>query len=373
MIENKAAAITIKSSMKNTIIELLEKAINKEIFDAVIIPMETPAKDSFVYVLVKDKNLLKDSNPLPPVMFVQGAKAVSSITRLGEGNLKIAAILRPCEIRAAIELAKVGQTNLDNITLISMDCPGVLPYPDFLSDPKKYKKLFEEAVEKWDNKLMRPVCQICNHSSMVSGDIHFATLGINKDKMYLIPNSSKGKNLIEKLELPLKENIESWQKKVKEISEKRHGKRKKTHKDLKTKIGGIDNFVDTFSNCINCHNCMRVCPVCFCRLCYFDSDKVKHNSEDYLDRAETKGSLRFLPDTSLFHIGRMSHMSLSCVSCGSCEDACPMAIPVAQVFSMIADETQELFNYVSGRDLKEPIPLVAYKEEELRDMEDAHD
>lgn len=373
MNDKKAAAITIKSSIRNTIIDLFEKAINKGVFDAIIIPMETPAKDSFVYVLVKDKNLIKDSNPLPPVMFVQGAKALSSVTRLGEGHLKIAAIMRPCEIRAVVELAKVGQTNLENMTLISIDCPGVLPYPDFLSDPVKYKKLFDEAVEKWDNKLMRPVCKICNHSSMISGDIHIATLGIKKDKMYFIPNSQKGKDVIGKLELSIKENIEGWQKKVKEISEERYEKRIKAHKDLRNEIGGIDNFVDTFSHCINCHNCMRVCPVCFCRLCYFDSDKVKHTSEDYLDRAASKGSLRFLPDTSLFHIGRMSHMSLSCVSCGSCEDACPMSIPVAQVFSMIADETQGLFDYVSGRDLKEPIPLVAYKEEELHEVEDAHD
>ena len=96
MNDKKAAAITIKSSIRNTIIDLFEKAINKGVFDAIIIPMETPAKDSFVYVLVKDKNLIKDSNPLPPVMFVQGAKALSSVTRLGEGHLKIAAIMRPC-------------------------------------------------------------------------------------------------------------------------------------------------------------------------------------------------------------------------------------------------------------------------------------
>jgi len=61
------------------------------------------------------------------------------------------------------------------------------------------------------------------------------------------------------------------------------------------------------------------------------------------------------------------------VSCGACEDACPMSIPVAQIFSMIADETQGLFDYVSGRDLEEPLPLITYKEEELHDVEDSND
>lgn len=373
MKEYKAASITFESSINSTIINFLEKAINKGVFDAVIVPMKVPAGDSFVYVLIKDKTLLKDAHPLPPVMFVQGAKAVSSVTRLGKGNMKIAAVMRPCETRAAVELAKVGQTNLENITLISMDCPGVLPTHDFLTDPEKYIKLFDESVKNWDDSIMRPVCKICNNSSMVSGDLHIVTLGLKKDTIFIIPNSQKGIDVLNKLELPLKENIENWLSKIKSLSEEKLKKRKKAHKDLKINTGGIDNFIDTFSQCINCHNCMRVCPVCFCRLCYFDSDKVKHSSEDYLQRAESKGSIRFLPDTSLFHMGRMSHMSLSCVSCGSCEDACPMSIPVAQVFSMIADETQSLFDYVSGRDINEPIPLVAYNEEELQEVEDGHD
>ena len=287
--------------------------------------------------------------------------------------MKIAAVMRPCEVRATIELTKLEQTNLENITLISMDCPGVMPLSDFLKDPKKAMKLFNDAEKNFDDKAMRPVCQICDKSSMVAGDIHIGTLGSKKDAFFIISNSRKGKEVIDALDITSEDSIDSWKAKVKEKSEEKLKKRKKAHRDIKTQIGGLDNLLDAFSQCINCHNCMRVCPICYCRLCYFDSDKVKLTSDEYLQRAETKGSLRFLPDTSLFQIGRMMHMSLSCVSCGSCEDACPMSIPVAQIFSMIADETQGLFEYVAGRSLDEPIPLKTYKEDELHEVEDAHD
>jgi len=370
-LKTKGAVISAKSSIKESIIGFLEKGMDKGVFDAVLIPVRVPAGDSFAYVLIKDKSLFKDASYLPPVTPVQGAKAVSSVTRLGKGNMKIAAIMRPCETRATVELSKLGQTDLENITLISMDCPGVLPISDFLSDPNKGMKLFDDAAKKLDDKIMRPVCQICDKSSMIAGDLHIGTLGAKKDTFFIISNSKKGNELMEKLGIDLKENIDSWQAKVKNISEEKQKKRKKTHKDLKSETGGLDNLLDTFSQCINCHNCMRVCPICYCRLCYFDSDKVKRPSEDYLQRAESKGSIRFLPDITLFQMGRMMHMSLSCVSCGACEDACPMSIPVAQIFSMIADETQGLFDYVSGRNLEEPLPLVAYKEEELQEMEDA--
>ncbi|ENO12449.1 hypothetical protein MBGDC06_00289, partial [Thermoplasmatales archaeon SCGC AB-539-C06] len=120
-LKNKGAVISAKPNTKEAIIDFLKKAMDKEVFDAILIPMKVPAGDSFAYVLIKDKSLLKDAAYLPPVMPVQGAKAVSSITRLGKGNMKIAAILRPCETRATVELSKLGQIDLENITLISMD------------------------------------------------------------------------------------------------------------------------------------------------------------------------------------------------------------------------------------------------------------
>jgi formate dehydrogenase subunit beta len=306
-------------------------------------------------------------------MFVQGAKAVSSITRLGKGKFRIAAILRPCEIRATIELAKLGQVDMDNIVLFSMDCPGVMKSSEFLKDPDKNEKLFYESAKKFDDKIMRPVCKICDKSSMVAGDIHIGIHGAKKDNLLFITNGKKGEETAKELGINPKDNIKTWEEKVNAFSQEKLKKRKKVHSDLKAKVGGIDNLVETFSHCINCHNCMRVCPVCICRLCYFDSDKVKHTAQDYLERAESKGSMRFLPDTTLFHMGRMMHMSISCVSCGACEDACSVEIPVGLVFSMIADETQKVFDYVSGRSIDEKIPLVAYKEEELTEVEDAHD
>ena len=371
--ENKGAVISGGTSVNGLIKDLFKKAMEKGVFDSVLIPMGVPAGDSFAYVLIKDKSLLKDATSIPPIMSVQGAKAVSSVTRLGKGKMKIAAVMRPCEIRATVELTKLDQTNLENITLISMDCPGVMPISDFIKDPEKAMKLFNDAAKCWDDKIMRPVCQICEKSSMTSGDIHIGTMGAKKDAFFIISSSQKGKDILDKLGITLKENIDSWQVKVKENTEAKQKKRKKTHKDLKTQIEGLDNLLDTFSQCINCHNCMRVCPICYCRLCYFDSDKVKHPSKEYFQMAKSKGSIRFLPDITLFQMGRMMHMSLSCVSCGSCEDACPMSIPVAQIFSMIADETQGLFDYVAGRSLEEPLPLKTYEEDEFHEVEDAHD
>jgi formate dehydrogenase subunit beta len=56
------------------------------------------------------------------------------------------------------------------------------------------------------------------------------------------------------------------------------------------------------------------------------------------------------------------------VSCGTCEDACPMDIPISQIFSLVGENAQKVFDYIPGRSKDEPIPLVAYQEEELQDV-----
>jgi formate dehydrogenase subunit beta len=66
----------------------------------------------------------------------------------------------------------------------------------------------------------------------------------------------------------------------------------------------------------------------------------------------------------------MMHMTLYCVSCGACEDACPMSIPVAQIYSMVGQDTQDLFEYIPGKDPQELRPLTTFIETELSEVEE---
>ena len=171
------------------------------------------------------------------------------------------------------------------------------------------------------------------------------------------------------MDIEAEKSMDNWEKKAKEIIEVRKKKKKEVQERLKSKVMGIDNLLDVFSDCINCHNCRSACPICYCRQCYFESEKMKLPSDDYLMRAESKGALRFLPDTLLFHLGRMTHMSLSCVGCGACEDACPMSIEVAQIFSFVGERSQGLFSYIPGKNAEEPLSLRIYKEDEFHEVE----
>jgi formate dehydrogenase subunit beta len=84
--------------------------------------------------------------------------------------------------------------------------------------------------------------------------------------------------------------------------------------------------------------------------------------------AKRKGSIKMPRDTTLFHLGRMSHMATSCVGCGLCEQACPSNIPLLKIFKTVSYNVQQIFKYVPGRDLEEPLPLTTFKEDELRSV-----
>ena len=369
----QGAVFTTESGARKGIIDFIKQALGKGCFDAVLISANAPGSDSFTYLLIRDESLLENAYPLPPVMSVQGAKAISSLTRRGKGKSRIAALVRPCEARATAELFKLGQVDLENILLISIDCPGALPLSDWAKDPKQVEDEFSEILKGKPSESLRPVCQICDKFSATGvEDLHIGTLGVEVGSIFLIPRSPKGEDILNKLSLPVKEDISSWKNTVDSLMEKRKKKRNQSFEELKSKATGLDNLLDTFSKCINCHNCMRVCPICYCRQCFFDSDNMKFAFEDYLKRAEVAGGLKLPPETLLFHIGRMLHMSLSCVSCGACEDACPVSIPVAQIFSLVGIKNQEEFGYVAGRSLDEPLPLRVYEEEEFEEVEESY-
>ena len=265
-----------------------------------------------------------------------------------------------------------------------------MPLADYMADPEKTGNAFSSASEKWEvHGSLRPVCQICHRFSLsallppsppdastngnemvaAASDLHLGLAGGDGKNIILIPVTPKGEAILEKFGYTAQDSLEGWEAKVKEIQKQKQENREKFDKEWQVNLEGTDNFIAQFDDCINCHNCMRTCPICYCQQCYFDSQILKLSPEDYLERAKKRGALRFPLDTILFHLGRMSHMALSCISCGACEDACPMSLPVSQIFTMVGTKAQKDFHYVPGRDREEALPLQDYVEDEFHEVE----
>jgi formate dehydrogenase subunit beta len=51
-----------------------------------------------------------------------------------------------------------------------------------------------------------------------------------------------------------------------------------------------------------------------------------------------------------------------------CTSACPSDIPVGTIFSAVGSQVQELFEYLPGRDVDEPLPLITFREDEWTEV-----
>lgn len=353
----KGAQVSAKAGLIPPLVEIMRKCLSDGIVDSVMVPLRGPG-DSFPWTLVSDPVILEQAEPLPPIMSVQGAKALASFTQSPDMG-KTLAILRPCEARAAIELSKIEQIDLGNIILLTIDCPGVVPLSDYGKDGISGPDLSDPST-------VRPLCRQCTEFT-AEGDI---CLTLHDEKEILVPLTDAGKSLLESLDMQLEADTSSWRTWADNLLEERTVTKVVERENLRSTCSGLDGLVEVFSGCIGCRNCRTVCPICYCRLCFIDMKDRRSTARDHLEHSRKAGAARLSSNTLLFHIGRMAHMSLSCVSCGMCEDACPSDIPIGRLVSLVSGDTTELFDYIAGKDPSVPLPLNTFRKEELHEFED---
>jgi formate dehydrogenase subunit beta len=369
----KEVVIEVKDvKAKEAINSFLESLLEKNLVSALLVPREVPSKDNVVQSLMTNSNGLKEVNVISPVLPVSSARIISEMTRLSSYKNPVGVVLRSCEIRALIELVKLKQASLDNLLIIGVDCLGTYSVSDYQNLCKQGNSPSDELLRKFkeggeDTKL-REACQVCEYPIPSNADLVIGLVGVDFEKNILLKScTEKGEKILEKFSFPEFKQSKREESVSKYLSKKIE-KRDNLFSEMKREVSGWENLLSVFSTCINCHNCMRVCPLCYCRECFFESPTFEFDSEKYLMWAKRKGSIKMPRDTTLFHLGRMSHMATSCVGCGLCEQACPSNIPLLKIFKTVSYNVQQIFKYVPGRDLEEPLPLTTFKEDELRSV-----
>ena len=120
----KTAKIDVKDRRSlGTLRDFLRSILQLEDISAILVPQHLPMKNVVMPTLVTDPNHLNGVDPLAPVFPMNAAKIVSRLTRKPMGA-KVAVVLRPCEIRAFVELVKLKQGRTDEVVLIGIDCLG---------------------------------------------------------------------------------------------------------------------------------------------------------------------------------------------------------------------------------------------------------
>ncbi|MFC1870355.1 formate dehydrogenase, partial [Chloroflexota bacterium] len=334
-----------------------------KLVDALLVQTElSPGKD-VAPTLVTEPAVLAHACPLAPVMPVSMALVVSRLTRVAPSKRKIGVVLRPCELRALIELVKLKQASLENLLLIGLDCSGTRSLADYRAFHQGAAGSVDAFLAK-DGGDIREACQVCEYFTPWNADLVIGLFGVDTTRQVLLQAMTlQGEEVLAALKLP-EAVAEGRETAIAEIKAKRLQKKKEMFERVQGETAG-DNLPGIFASCTNCHNCRVACPVCYCRECFLESPTFEWEAEKYLALAEKKGALRLPADTLLFHLTRLTHVGISCVGCGLCQDACPEGIPLFPLFRFTGDKAQELFDYVPGRSLEEEPPLTMFQEDEL--------
>lgn len=271
---------------------------------------------------------------------------------LGKG-VKIGLVVRSCDARACVELAKRNQVNIDNIYLIGIECSGVADpasSPEMAGDLYIFSKEMIAGGEKKpiDEKLIRSNCLRCEYPVPSMADI---SCRITPEKTFVTVNSKKGEEIIAAAEIIAEQEESPSREQLKERADQYQEKDFSSLKEMKPD-DRLNYWLKQFDKCIKCYGCRNACPICYCKDCYLEADRI------LVKRGE-------LPPERMFHLTRLAHVADSCINCGMCESVCPMEIPLSRLYHMLYKELSTVFKYEAGLDPKSPPPLGSITEEEL--------
>lgn len=345
------------------------------IVDALLVPLEIGQGRSLAQTLVQDPAYLSEANPFSPVMPINSATLVSQLTG-DKPHQKVGVVLRSCEIRALIELVKLQQANLDNLTIIGADCLGTYEVDDYarligeMEGPAEEKgsrviaELREQIsvgqVANLSYGPLRTACQICEFPTPVGADITLGLIGVEDGILVTLDSEMATRLGLAEGEAPQREDA------VAKLVEARTAARDQAFAEFREAGKSIADFADQFATCIRCYTCSVACPICFCKECVFRTETFEPESERYFQGMQRKGALRMPSETLLYQLTRLNHMVASCVGCGMCESACPNNLPLTVIFRSVGDGVQKMLNYTPGRSLEDELPpLAIFREGEL--------
>lgn len=298
-------------------------------------------------------------------------------------NKKIAVVCKSCDARALIELAKIGQVNIDNIIMIGVNCTGTLApavtidmirksgvdpytliYEDIDDDKLTFKfaqqaeKTFELSELEQNGLGRRNNCQRCEYPIPRMADLACGKWGLNGEKETFIELcSTKGEELfgkavsegIIKVRTPTEQQI-----KLREQEETRkiESAKKRQVEQFRDCDRDKSYWTSQLQACIKCYSCRDVCPLCHCKRCVLERD---------VPETVQKG---IIPPPLTFSMIRVLHVACYCVNCGQCEDVCSADISLSLLTHYLNKHAAKIFDYEAGTNVRDRLPLSAIPESE---------
>ena len=351
---------------------LLRFALRSGMVDAVLAVKQGRSRLDGVLTLITDEQEVSEA--VGSLHFATPGIAKTVRKYLSSGVGRIAVVCKSCDARALVELAKVGQVNIENLLMVGVNCSGtLLPAPhadmmwewgkspaeltrDDIADGRLVLEFGDTTRELDLDELreqglgLRGNCLRCEYPIPRMADLACGKWGVEGEGKTLVEVCSGGGG--ELLEAALAHGVVALDAPSPGQVEERAGKeREKISSARKRQKGEFgrprDKFywVSEFANCTKCYGCRDACPLCHCTRCVLERD-----CPETVERG-------VVPPPPTFGMIRAYHALASCVNCGQCEDVCSADIPISRLLHQLNKQSQELFRYEAGVDLTARAPF----------------
>lgn len=343
---------------------VLAALLDRKIVDAVICSGVSKGSGLPMPMLFTKADAMESALPLAPAAGTSAAVQAARMSR-GVKDKRVAVVLKPCEVRGVIELAKLNQATLSALVIISMQCPGRMENDQYLEELARNPDLPDKYLD--DPGLQEQAastCLSCEAFEPQGADIVVHLVGLPvMEKMVISARTSPGLEIIKAMDL---EDVGSAPDQTRALTEKRE-KRARAGEELFKQTAAIirdpERCLEFFGKCLGCFNCRTACPVCYCRECVCARESFDRDLAEVMGRADKSGQARMPAALGMFHMTRLTHMAHACVGCGQCSSYCPSSIPVADVFRTLGSQVQKSLDYSPGHDPQEPIPYLKFNTE----------
>jgi formate dehydrogenase subunit beta len=294
--------------------------------------------------LIDDKSLITRVNPFKPVMVENAARLVPDLIQKNPGT-RLGALLRPCEIRALIEMVKHDSIDMQGFLTVSVDCLGTMSVDEYhwrASRKETSTGLSKEALKfaRQGGILAyryRSACQICVSPEAQGADINISVLGLPVRQHILV--QARDQTTAEKFRFDHITNgtakpnlIDQHERVLSRMAERQYRTMQRVMQSLGESLPrNVDSLIEQFAGCSPCQKCMDVCPIC----------SVSFPRRDLDNRYKREDITRWL---------------ISCSGCGMCEQSCSNHLPLGAIFRHIRDILNEEFDYTPGGAIDDPLP-----------------
>jgi formate dehydrogenase (coenzyme F420) beta subunit len=326
--------------------------------DAMLAPVETADHGIATPRVITRPADLRRVNPFTPVMLSNTAPMVQDFVK-DYPHSHLAVILRPCELRAMVELSKRHRVRYqplstakgrERLVVIGVDCPGTYSQPQRVAGDGEmiHVGVTYGRQESYIPHQVRQTCQMCDSPGPFGADITIGTIGVEPEGKLLIiaPDEKTDVTLLLKEltdGIATEREVVHREMMVGKLVDKRAEKRAALMKNTSFQVEEVGSILAMFARCTLCADCLDACPL-------YDGELSGMLG---VDKNHRNHSL-------LAEVVRVSRWLASCSGCGMCRESCPHGVPLAQVVTALSHRIQNELHYRPG-DPSQPLPWAVGK------------